>query len=248
MAVQDRLLLILRQDSDGGESDDEGSIGMDAVLYELGQVELRSMDWEELCVYERMVLAGAAAVGSGADVVDRGIAAHGDVSADGGEIGLFAEDSRDDQAWAEGLGVGGTDRAASGIQRPELRTEFWADVAWMGGPADRSVDMTGGEAVGGEDNCGGADGGDAGAAITAMGSRADVMAAGSRAALTVLRAVSARCHTEGVVFNGGSMGSEWQQSGVGCGGDGGRAEAPSCFLAGVALAQGSCRDWDPILA
>ena len=36
---------------------------------------------------------GAAAVGSRADVLDQGIVAHGDVSAGGGKIGLFAEDS-----------------------------------------------------------------------------------------------------------------------------------------------------------
>ena len=83
-----------------------------------------------------------------------------------------------------------------------LSPESWADVAWMGGPADRSVGMTGGEAVGGEDDCGGADGDDAGAAMRAAGSRADVMAAGSRAAQAVLRAMGARCQAEGVVFQG----------------------------------------------
>ena len=296
------------------------------------------------------VFASAVAVGSGADVVDQRIVARGDISADGGEIGLFAADIRDDQARIEELGFGRTDGAASGIWGPELRTglradvgrsdvaaqylrgpvagtdspasmirgeasggeggcggagdggagaammaagsradvdrpgsgwqagfgypawvrytcgraeampqavaeeglqssaefwgaapdhgaapgalipEFWADVAWMGGPTDRSAGMTGGEAVGGEDDCGGADGGDAGAAMMATGSRVDVMAAGSRAALTVLRAMRARCQTEGVVFSRRSMGSERQQNGVGCGGDDGRAKVPSCFL------------------
>ena len=98
VAVQDRLSLVIRHDSDDEESDDEGGIGMDAASYGLGQVQHRSMDWEGLCAYERMVFAGAAAVGSGADVVDRGIAAHGDVSVDGGEIGLFAEDKSNDMS------------------------------------------------------------------------------------------------------------------------------------------------------
>ena len=40
---------------------------MDAASYGLGQVQHRSMDWEGLCAYERMVFAGAVAVGSGAD-------------------------------------------------------------------------------------------------------------------------------------------------------------------------------------
>ena len=98
VAVQDRLPLVIRHDSDDEESDDEGGISMDAASYGLGQVQHRSMDWEGLCAYERMVFAGAAAVGSGADVVDRGIAAHGDVSVDGGEIGLFAEDKSNDMS------------------------------------------------------------------------------------------------------------------------------------------------------
>ena len=67
--------------------------------------------------------------------------ARGDVSADGGEIGSAAADVRDDQARIEGLGSGGTDGAASGIQGSELQAEFRADV---GGPSE-DVSADGGE-------------------------------------------------------------------------------------------------------
>ena len=118
VAVQDRLLLILKHESDDEESDDEAGDcwGVDVDVCGLDQEQHRFMGWEELCAQERSVFAGAVAVGSRADVVNRQIVARGDVSADGGEIGPAAADVRDDQARIEGLGSGGTDGAASGIR------------------------------------------------------------------------------------------------------------------------------------
>ena len=143
VAVQDRLLLILKHGSDDEESDDEAGDCWDVEVDVCGldQEQHRFMGWEELCAQERSVFAGAVAVGSRADVVDRQIVARGDVSADGGEIGPSAADVRDDQARIEGLGSGGTDGAASGIQGSELQAEFRADV---GGP-DVDVSADGGE-------------------------------------------------------------------------------------------------------
>ena len=92
VAVQDRLLLILRRDSDNKESDNKAGDCRDADVCGLDQAQHQLMDWVGLCAYEQMVFAGAVAVGSRADVVDRRIVACGDMSADGGEIRLFTED------------------------------------------------------------------------------------------------------------------------------------------------------------
>ena len=118
--------------------------------------------------------------------MDQRIVAHGGVSTDSGEVGLFAG-TWCDQARIEGSGLREAVEAPSCIQGPELQAGFRADVGRldvgthlcspMG--AGRLVGETGGEAVGGEDG-GGEDGGghagggDAGAAMTAAGSRADV--------------------------------------------------------------------------
>ena len=83
-----------------------------------------------------------------------------------------------------------------------LSPESWKDVAWVGGLTDRSAGMTGGGAVGGEDGCRGASSGDAGTAMMVAGSRADVMVAGSRAVLTVLRVMRVCGQAEGVVCQG----------------------------------------------
>ena len=130
VAVQDRLLLILRHDSDDEVSDDEAGDcwDMDVDVCGLDQEQHRFMGWEDICAQERSVFAGAVTVGSRADVVDRRIVARGDISADGGEIRSSAADVRDDQARIEGVGSGGTDGAASGIRGSELQAEFRADV------------------------------------------------------------------------------------------------------------------------
>ena len=132
VAVQDRLRLILKRDSDDEESDDEADdcwgVGVDVCG--MDQEQHRFVGWGELCAQERSVFAGAVAVRSGADVVDRQIVARGDVSVDGGEIGSSAADVQDDQARIEGLGSGGTDGAASGIQGQSSRPS--SELMWVG--------------------------------------------------------------------------------------------------------------------
>jgi hypothetical protein len=51
-----------------------------------------------------------------------GLWPRGDMSADGGEIGLFAADIRDGRDRTNGLGFSGTDGAASGFRGPDRST------------------------------------------------------------------------------------------------------------------------------
>jgi len=141
VAVRDRLLLILKLDSDNEESDDEADDCWDVEVDVCGldQEQHRFMGWKELCARERSVLAGAVAVGSGADVVNRQTVARRDGSADGGEIGPAAADVRDDRARI--VGSNGTDGAVSGIRGSELQAELRVDV---GGP-DVDLSADGGE-------------------------------------------------------------------------------------------------------
>ena len=89
VAVQDRLSLIIKLHSDDEESDGEEDLYSGVATRRPDMALHQPLDWEGLCAYKRMLLTGAVAVGSRADVVDQRTMAGGHMSAGSGMIRLF---------------------------------------------------------------------------------------------------------------------------------------------------------------
>ena len=74
---------------DDEESDGEEDLYSGVATRRPDMALHQPLDWEGLCAYKRMLLTGAVAVGSRADVVDQRTMAGGHMSAGSGMIRLF---------------------------------------------------------------------------------------------------------------------------------------------------------------
>ena len=125
VAVQDRLSLIVKHDSDDEESDDEGDHYLGVATSGLDLALHQPLDWEGLCTFEQMLLTGAVVVGSRANVVDQENVACGHMSAGSSMLrSLKGGLEQQGQALVDGMGFGEAAGVASGIQGPELQAEI----------------------------------------------------------------------------------------------------------------------------